>query len=386
MKSISNSSLDATIIDWPVHMQRAIDLAQRVRTATPNPRVGCVLVKGIEIIGEGWHVAAGEAHAEVVALGNAGKTNTCTEAFVSLEPCAHTGRTATCSEALIAAGVGKVIIASLDPNPLVAGKGVEQLEQAGVEVYQLVDFEEQSRAINPGYFKRREEGIPYVRLKLAMSLDGRAALANGQSKWITNEAARSDVQKLRASASAVITGINTVLADDPSLNVRSSELPENQDGLESGAKELAHQPIRAVVDSQLRTPGTAKIICNEGLVKIYSTADFTEGKNLADNVEIVKATVSGEGVDLQFVLESLASDFSCNDVLVEAGPTLSGAFIEAELVDELIVYIAPRLLGSDAKPLLEIHGLQSLAESHQFQVSQLDRIGDDIRVILKQAP
>ena len=384
MKSLSNSNLDATIIDWPVHMQRAIDLAENVWTTTPNPRVGCVLAKDGEVVGEGWHSAAGQAHAEIAALHHAGEKASAATAFVSLEPCAHTGRTGPCSEALIHAGVARVVIATLDPNPEVAGKGVWQLEQAGIEVSLLVDFDRQARAVNRGYFQRREQGLPYVSLKLAMSLDGRTALANGESKWITSAAARSDVQRLRASVSAVITGINTVLTDDPSLNVRREDLAENYDVFQAKSGGLNRQPLRVILDSQLRTPGTARIVTSEGEVKIYTRDARLAEKNLASNVEIVGVASSAGGVNLRSVLESLASDFACNDVLIEAGPTLSGAFITAGLVDELVVYIAPKILGSDAKPLLQLTGLQALADSIEFTIDELARVGDDIRVTLKQ--
>ena len=382
MKSLSNSKLDATIIDWPVHMQRAIDLAESVWTATPNPRVGCVLTKDGEVVGEGWHSAAGQAHAEIAALHHAGEKASAATVFVSLEPCAHTGRTGPCSGALIHAGVARVVIATLDTNPQVAGKGVLQLEQAGIEVCHLADFDQQARAVNPGYFKRLEQGLPYVRLKLAMSLDGRTALANGESKWITSAAARSDVQRLRASVSAVITGINTVLTDDPSLNVRREDLVENSEVLAVNSGGLNRQPLRVVIDSQLRTPGTARIITCDGEVKIYTKDARLTEKNHASNVEIVGVASSAGGVNLRSVLESLASDFACNEVMIEAGSTLSGAFITAGLVDELVVYIAPKILGSDARPLLELTGLQSLAHSIEFTIGDVRQVGDDIRVTL----
>jgi len=209
MKKISNNELDESILNWPIYMQRALDLACNVLNTTPNPRVGCVLVKGDRVVGEGWHVAAGEDHAEIMALKQAGANAESALAFVSLEPCAHVGRTGPCSSALIEAGVSKVIVASIDPNPEVAGQGVSNLLDAGIEVIQLVDFDQVARQINPGYFKRRESGLPFVRCKLAMSLDGRTALANGESKWITGPAARADVQRLRAESSAIITGIET---------------------------------------------------------------------------------------------------------------------------------------------------------------------------------
>ena len=383
MKSVTNTQLDTTVLDWPTYMRRDIELSCSVWTATPNPRVGCVIIKSGAVLGEGWHVGPGRPHAEVVALGRAGLAAKGATAFVSLEPCSHTGHTGPCSEALIESGIQKVVIATLDPNPVVAGKGVEQMEQAGIEVYHLLDFEQEARSVNSGYFKRREHGLPFVRLKLAMSLDGRTALASGESKWITGIESRSDVQKLRASASAVITGINTVLQDDPFLSVRTAELAISDEEKKLNATLLERQPFRVIIDSQLKTPDTANILTSGGQIKIYTLNKSVAVKNFTDNVQVISNGSSNKRVNLEFVLESLASDFSCNEVLVEAGPSLSGAFIEAELVDELILYIAPRLLGSDGKPLLNIVGMQSLSEFSGYSVQRLTKIGEDVRLTLK---
>ena len=388
MQTLTNDELGEEIIDWPVNMRRAIELAGNVITATPNPRVGCVLVKDGVIVGEGWHAAAGEVHAEVMALNSAGAQAHGSTTYVSLEPCAHTGRTGPCSKALIAARVSKIVIAGLDPDSRVSGKGVAALELAGIPVFHLSDLEDAARAINPGYIKRREIGIPFVRCKLAMSLDGRTAMANGESRWITSAAARADVQKVRAASCATITGIGTVLADDPLLNVRPEELDLDAVSRQHNKLALARQPLRVVLDSQLLTPGNARIVMADGSVKIYTNKHGREDKIFPNNVEIVQAAQDAGGkeaaasVNLQFVLESLASDFGCNEVLVEAGSTVSGAFIHAGLVDELLVYIAPRLLGSDAKALLELTGMQSLADSIDFEVEDLTKIGGDIRVTL----
>lgn len=382
MKAIKNFNDDKLIVEWPVYMQRAIDLAQNVLSAHPNPRVGCVIVSDQQIVGEGWHVAAGQAHAEIMALDQAKERATGGIAFVSLEPCSFTGRTGPCSEALIDAGIKTVVIASQDPNPRVSGSGVKKLEEAGIDVFQLPEFEKTARTINPGYFKRYESAMPYVRLKLAMSLDGRTALASGESKWISGEASRADVQKLRASSSAVITGIGTVLKDDPALTVRRDALQLSSEELTKNELCLLKQPLRVIVDSEKRTPGTARILAEPGDVAIFTSKSAGIDEDLAENVKVLKADKSEQGVDLKFVLESLASDLQCNDVLVEAGPTLSGSFIELDLVDELIVYIAPKLLGSDAKPLFEITGLTSLAESKQYQVNGLTQVGEDIKAVL----
>ena len=383
MKKIRNDELEPEFIDWPVYMRRAIDLAGYAINTSSNPRVGCVLVTNQKIVGEGWHVAMGEDHAEIMALKQAGDRATSSIAFVTLEPCSHTGRTGPCSDALIQAGVSQVVIASIDPNPEVAGSGVEKLVAAGISVTQLTDFDSLARAVTPGYFKRREQGIPYVRCKLAMSLDGRTALANGQSKWISGRQSRSDVQRLRAASGVVITGIETVLADDPSLNVRISDLNLHPEELARNEFSLSTQPLRVILDSRLRTPDTAKILTLPGEVKIFSIEPPEGAKNPASNVEYRQAAASEKRVSLHSVLESLASDFACAEVLVEAGATLSTAFIQAGLVDELIVYIAPKLLGSDARSMLNIAGIESMSDSLNFKITDLRQIDRDIRVVLK---
>ena len=384
MKTLENLQKDKSVLEWPVYMRRAIDLAGIVLSATPNPRVGCVIINGGEIVSEGWHAAAGLAHAEVMAIEKAGELAQGGIAFVSLEPCSFTGRTGPCSQALIEAGLSKVVIAGLDPDARVSGSGVKQLEDAGIEVFHLPEFEPQAQDLNRGYFKRHTAGLPFVRLKLAMSLDGRTALASGESKWITSSAARSDVQRIRASSSVILTGVNTVIDDDPTLNVRTEDLSLDEEELNLNQDCLAQQPMRVILDSQLQTPGTARILAATGQVKIFTTSSGSHPNNLADNVEIVQVAQEEKGVELESVLESLASQFACNDVLVEAGPTLSGSFIEKNLVDELIVYVAPKILGSDAKPLLEISGLSSLAEATQLEIKEVTEIGKDIKAILSK--
>ena len=384
MKTLENLQKDKSVLEWPVYMRRAIDLAGIVLSATPNPRVGCVIINAGEIVSEGWHAAAGLAHAEVMAIEKAGELAQGGIAFVSLEPCSFTGRTGPCSQALIEAGLSTVVIAGLDPDARVSGSGVKQLEDAGIEVFHLPEFEPQAQDLNRGYFKRHTAGLPFVRLKLAMSLDGRTALASGESKWITSSAARSDVQRIRASSSVILTGVNTVIDDDPTLNVRTEDLSLDEEELNLNQDCLAQQPMRVILDSQLKTPGTARILAATGQVKIFTTSSGSHPNNLADNVEIVQVAREEKGVDLESVLASLASKFACNDVLIEAGPTLSGSFIEKNLVDELIVYVAPKILGSDAKPLLEISGLSSLAEATQLEIKEVTEIGKDIKAILSK--
>jgi diaminohydroxyphosphoribosylaminopyrimidine deaminase/5-amino-6-(5-phosphoribosylamino)uracil reductase len=383
MQHKHNTELDAAFLDWPVHMQRALDLADSVLTAAPNPRVGCVLVHDGQVISEGWHSAAGADHAEVMALTNAGRDPRGATAFVSLEPCAHHGKTGPCSDALIAAGIARVVIPMQDPNPEVAGKGIAKMEEAGIEVIMLPDFETAARRLNPGFFHRIEQGRPLVRMKLAMSLDGRTALANGASKWITDAASRADVQRLRAASSAVLTGVGTVLADDPSLNVRRDDLGLSEAQLLSNELNLQEPPLRIVLDSRRRMPANAKLLGLDGQVVVYSTATAENSELLdSENVDL-RLAGSGDRVDLQTVLESLAAEYQCNDVLIEAGPTLCGAFFQSKLVDELVVYIAPKLLGSDAKPLLDLVGITQMSAAPEFQIVETQQLDNDVKLVLK---
>ncbi len=383
MQHKHNTELDAAFLDWPVHMQQALDLADSVLTAAPNPRVGCVLVHDGQVISEGWHSAAGADHAEVMALTNAGRDPRGATAFVSLEPCAHHGKTGPCSDALIAAGIARVVIPMQDPNPEVAGKGIAKMEEAGIEVIMLPDFETAARRLNPGFFHRIEQGRPLVRMKLAMSLDGRTALANGASKWITDAASRADVQRLRAASSAVLTGVGTVLADDPSLNVRRDELGLSEAQLLSNELNLQEPPLRIVLDSRRRMPPTAKLLGLDGRVVVYSTVSAENSELLnSENVDL-RLAGSGDRIDLQTVLESLAAEYQCNDVLIEAGPTLCGAFFQSKLVDELVVYIAPKLLGSDAKPLLDLVGITQISAAPEFQIIETQQVDNDVKLVLK---
>jgi len=379
MKTLALKELDGVLAEWPFYMERAIGLAASVFNATPNPRVGCVIVKEGRVIGEGWHSAAGEKHAEIVALENAGSLVKNSTAFVSLEPCAHQGRTPPCTEALIAAGVDRVVIASVDPDERVSGRGIKALEEANIEVYQLLDFDQQARSINPGFFKRQELGMPFVRLKLAMSIDGRTALSNGKSKWITSPEARKDVQKLRAQSCAIVTGIGTILLDDPSLTVRTSELGLDEKQLKYNQVSLSKNPTRVVIGDYKKIPATAKVIHSEGMVKFFTSDKVLGEFKYPENVEIVEINSNQERVDLASVLERLASDLKFNEVLVEAGPTLSAEFIKQNLVDEFITYNAPKILGSDAKPLINFTGLSSLEESIKFSVKEICEVGSDIK-------
>ena len=391
MQTLRNTELDALQTAWPQHMQRAIQLAASVFSAAPNPRVGCVIVggnaeAGDSVLGEGWHQGAGLPHAEPIAIANAIRLAAGSTAFVTLEPCCHTGRTGPCSSALIEAGVSRVVIASKDPNPKVSGGGIAALEAAGVEVFFLQDFEDGARRLNRGFFSRLERRRPFVRCKLAMSLDGRTALANGESKWITGAEARSDVQRLRAECDAIVTGIETVLADDPAMTLRQAELGLNAQQLVWNELRLSNPPLRVVLDSRGRLSETAKIVTEPGRCIAYRLDGANSSVEASSPIAVRLAPNSGESVSrvsLLSVLESLAELDECNEVLVEAGATLSGSFIETGLVDELIVFIAPKLLGSDGRPLLGMSGLNELSDAIEFKVESVEQVGADIKVTLR---
>ena len=356
-------------------MRRAIELALRGRhTTQPNPSVGCVITQGERIVGEGWHRKWGEPHAEVLALQAAGEAARGATVYVTLEPHSYQGRTPPCTAALIRAGVSRVISGVLDANPKVSGDGVRQLQDAGIqaEVGLLADA---VRELNLGFEKRMQTGLPRVIVKSAISLDGRIALASGESKWITGDAARADVQRLRSQMSAVLTGVETVLADDPQLNVRDPAI--DMDG---------RQPLRIVLDSKLRTPSSARMLALPGETLIFTglpTALAAESLRQA-GAEVVPVTFDRDGrVDLHSVLQELGRRM-CNDVLVEAGPTLSGRILQLGLADELIVYIAPVLLGPDARPMATLPLLTQLNQAQRYTLHSYDRIGDDVRLVLRR--
>ncbi len=370
------------------YLARALELAAKgLYTTDPNPRVGCVLVSDDKVIAEGWHARAGEPHAEVMALRTAGERAKGATAYVSLEPCNHTGRTPPCTDALLAAGVSRVACSTLDPNPLVAGRGVERLRSAGVAV-SVGGMARAARALNPGFFSRFERGRPYVRLKLAMSLDGRTAPASGGRvpgapagggpTWITGEAARADVQILRARSSAVLTGAGTVRTDDPLLNVRLDYGP------------WVRQPLRVVLDPQLSCSPRAKIFKDPGAIVFAAQGESraaNRGEGLDLRVEWLPRCAGG--VDLHAVLSRL-NELEINELLVECGPRLAGAFLREGLVDEWVVYIAPTLLGADALPLVAFGGLELAGHSAGFGAvnspwtfESIERVGVDLRVVLR---
>jgi len=366
-------------------MAHALRLAERgLNTTDPNPRVGCVVVRDGKIVGEGWHCRAGEAHAEVHALRQAGERARGADVYVTLEPCCHHGRTPPCTEALIAAGVARVLVAGEDPNPRVAGEGLAHLTRSGIRVETGI-LKQEAERLNPGFFQRMRHGMPWVRCKLAMSLDGRTALANGESQWITGEAARRDVHAWRARSSAILTGIGTVLADDPALTVRlAPPLSARQ-----GCGEQIRQPVRVVLDSRLRMPATARILEQAGQTRIFSAATANPAAATAleaagAKVERVPPAHGKSGVDLVTVLRRLAQE-EINELWVEAGPTLSGAFLQAGLVDELIIYVAPLLMGDGARGLFHIPVFTRLVDCPALEITDVRAVGDDWRILARPA-
>ncbi len=381
MRIITQADCAGPAAEWPAHMRRAFELARSVLSCAPNPRVGCVIVRDGRRRSEGFHAGAGREHAEIAALaadpeGGAGST-----VFVTLEPCSHEGRTGACARALIDAGVKQVVIAGLDPNPLVSG--VEQLEAAGIEVFRLEESAGAAMELNKGFVRRMCRQRPFVRCKLAMSLDGRTALADGRSKWITDPHARADGQLLRAGSCAIVSGIDTVLADDPSLNARPEALTGGERELAEKRLAGAGQPLRVILDSKLRTPAGAKTLSLDGAVKIFSLRDRDSAAGFPDNVEVIVSPARQAKVDLEFVLNCLATKFQCNEILVEAGPVLGGALFTAGLVDELVIYVGARLLGSDARPLLEFAGPDSLTQGDALEVVDVSVIGNGLRIIAR---
>lgn len=353
-------------------MSRAIQLARRGLYSTdPNPRVGCVLVKGGAIVAEGWHQRAGGSHAEIIALNvieHDAKGATC---YISLEPCAHEGRMPPCTDALIKANMTRVIAAMSDPNPEVSGMGFEYLQQAGIQTEHGL-LSSQSRELNPGFIRRMESSMPYVRCKLAMSTDGRTALACGESKWISSAEARLDVQKLRARSSAIMTGIGTILADDPSLNVREIDT-------------FGKQPLRVIVDSALRTPCSAKILNLPGRTLIFTQSEERDKQQVLQNAgaEIIYLPVHGKLARLQAILQHLAVEEEVNEVLLEAGASLSGGMLEGGLIDEIIIYMAPVLMGQNAKPLFNLPAIDSMQDRIQLDTYETRIIGKDLRITAK---
>ena len=350
-------------------MAQALRLAERgLFTTTPNPRVGCVIVKDGVVVGEGWHARAGEPHAEVHALRMAGTQASGATVYVMLEPCSHHGRTPPCANALIDAGVARVVAAQRDPNPQVAGGGIALLTLAGVQV-EVGLLAQEAEELNIGFIARMTRSRPWLRVKTASSLDGKTALLNGESMWITGTAARADVHRLRARACAVLTGVGTVLADDPQMNVRDVE--------------LARQPLRIVVDSQLRTPPTAKILAGEGAWLVCAHADSGRREALlAAGAQILELPGAGGRVDLPALCRELG-DRGLNELHVEAGATLNGALLAAGLVDEWVAYLAPVVMGHQARGVFDLPALNDMAGRHGFAWHDSRVLGQDLRLTLR---
>lgn len=358
-------------------MQLALDLAKQGEfTTTPNPSVGCVLVKDGEVVGKGFHAKAGEPHAEVMALREAGEKARGATAYVTLEPCSHFGRTPPCAKGLVEAGVNKVIAAMCDPNPQVAGKGLQILSDAGIESAVGL-LEENAEQLNKGFLKRMRTGKPFVQLKLAMSIDGKTAMASGESKWITGAQARADVQQYRAKASAILSTSQTVLADDPSLNVRWEELPP--DVKADYAQEKLRQPVRVILDSSHKVRSDFKVFLTESPVWLVGEEDYslTDFPLFTDYLKLDRN--QGE-TRLQALMAELGKR-QINTLWVEAGATLAGALIAENLVDELIIYMAPKLLGDQARDLCHLPNLTQLADAPLWQLQSCEPIGDDLKLI-----
>ncbi len=360
-------------------MARAIQLAKKgLYTTHPNPRVGCVITQQDQIIAEGWHERAGQPHAEINALHQLSQQQTKgATAYVTLEPCAHTGKTPPCAQALIKAGIRRVIVAMQDPNPLVSGKGLQQLREAGIETASGL-MESSARELNPGFIKRMEQGLPWVSVKLAMSLDGRTAMASGESQWITSEDARKDVQFLRAKSAAILTGQGTILADNPSLNVRLEAKDLN-------IEDDIRQPLRVVLDPELKMSPDSLMLSLEGETLIITSSNEPSRTQALEKqgAEVMTLPSSLSSIlPLREVLKILEKK-EINDIHVEAGATLCGALIQEGLVDELVIYMAPHLMGSNACGLLNLPGLEQMQDKIHLEIKDIRAIGSDWRIIAR---
>lgn len=353
-------------------MNRAIHLARQGRfTTAPNPNVGCVITQHERIVGEGYHAKAGEPHAEVHALRQAGEKAKGATAYVTLEPCSHYGRTPPCAEGLIKAGVAKVICAMSDPNPLVAGKGFDLLRQAGIEV-EVGLLEADALALNPGFIKKMVTGLPFVQLKMAATLDGQTALANGKSQWITSVSARQDVQVYRAMSGAILSTSQTVIDDNASLAVRWSDLPASIQ-VQYPERQL-RQPCRIILDRQHRLEASLRIFSDS-----TSPVIIVSGSEADLSVEL---DATGQ-LNLEQVLQKLATEQQVNHVWVEAGATLAGSMIRQYLVDEIVLYLAPKLIGSDGRGLFSCLGLTDMNDVIDLEIKELIKVGPDIKIVAR---
>jgi len=368
-------------------MARAIQLAEKGKYTThPNPRVGCVIVKDNQIVGEGFHQKAGEPHAEINAINSATASSVTASlqgatVYVTLEPCSHTGKTPPCANTLIQQKIKRVVIGMQDPNPEVAGKGIQKLRDAGLAV-EVGVLENQAELLNPGFIKRMKKGLPWVRIKLAMSIDGRTAMASGESQWITGSAARNDVQRLRAMADAIMTGSGTLLQDDPSLNVRTSA---EALGISNELKDKLKQPLCVLLDSQLQISPNAKMLgFDNRKTLIYTNSENDSKKEQLEKTGAKVITLSNdtERLSLKDVLQDLAKQ-QINEIHVEAGATLCGALLEQQLVDEIIIFMAPTLMGSNARGLFNLPELNQMKDKFDIKIEDIRAIGNDWRITMK---
>lgn len=354
-------------------MQRALELARLGEFSTdPNPRVGCVFVKDGRVISEGWTQPAGDLHAEAIAIRNANESLAGTDCYVTLEPCSHFGKTPPCADALIQSGVARVVIAIGDPNPAVAGKGIAALRDSGISVETGLCAEE-AYQINRGFLKRISTGLPFVTMKMGMSMDAKTAMASGESQWITSPESRKMVQHLRARSAAVITGRQTVVSDNPSMNVRPDELPD------ADKHKVLHQPVRVILDSKRSLSGDERIFT---LDKNYLWVSSVNKDKTTEQCLHAPTQANGK-IELTPVLKHLA-ELGCNEVLIEAGAELSGAFVDADLVDEIQLFMAPVMLGHDARDLIRLPGMQQLSDKKQFEFTSARQIGADVQLVFQR--
>lgn len=362
------------------YMARALKLAQKgLYTTDPNPRVGCVIVRDDQVVGEGFHLRAGEPHAEIHALNTAGEHAKGATAYVTLEPCSHTGRTGPCAVALLEAKVARVVIAMQDPNPQVSGRGIRLLEEAGIEVAVGL-LESEARALNPGFIARMTRQRPFVRLKMAMSLDGRTAMGSGESQWITGPEARAQVQRLRARSSAILSGVESIIMDDSRLTLRADQLQ-----LANAAEAVQRQPLRVILDTRLRLPLAAACLSEPGRTLVITTPAHTAEKRArltqaGAEIHVLPAGSDGR-IDLALMLQWLAEHEQVNELLVETGATLAGALLDAALIDELQLFVAPTLLGGEARPLFALPGLSRMADQRRLTIHDMRAVGRDWRII-----
>ncbi|MDX1356836.1 bifunctional diaminohydroxyphosphoribosylaminopyrimidine deaminase/5-amino-6-(5-phosphoribosylamino)uracil reductase RibD [Vreelandella venusta] len=368
-------------------MARALQLAAKgLYTTDPNPRVGCVIVRYDQhaegqVVGEGFHLRAGEPHAEIHALNAAGVKAEGATAYVTLEPCSHTGRTGPCAVALAEANVARVVVAMVDPNPCVSGRGIKRLRESGIQV-DVGLLEQDARVLNPGFISRMQHKRPFVRLKMAMSLDGRTAMGSGESQWITGPEARSQVQRLRARSSAILSGVESVIMDDSRLTVRADQL-----GLDNADTISQRQPLRVILDSRLRLPLAAACLREPGRTLIITTEHHSEEKRqklkaAGADIKVLPAAQEGR-IDLTDMLNWLAEHELVNELLVETGATLAGALLDANVVDELQLFVAPTLLGGEARPLFALPGMTRMADQKRLTIKEIRAVGNDWRIIAK---